>query len=670
MTTEDVLRATQHFLRGARRSDDDDARINAVRIRMPNVRAKIDQLPEAAMQKAQLVRSSTEFFNKGASATQEFLDRTARGWTVDAELSNRSSVVLTRGPNEVVVAYRGTKWNQIQDVMHNAATLAGAEEFSTQTAEARAQMRAVLQKYGTLPSELLGYSRGGNLALTLGDEFGIRSTTYNPAISPKQLSSVSTTEHTIYRTTEDAVSTLLAFAKHKRNFTVSAIEPIVGLGDPKGVHDLQNFTSSGPRQPGGTERLMREGLLKGQQLAHFETVDAMATGVEREQSFTEALDDFNRTQGARQTVDVTESGRLGPRIHRQSGTVKYWRAAGGTFTPAEEAHLASNPSPPERPITPEAAEMGISHDPLTTKQIRYVASLGTEERASFMQTRRAELQAHHERVNASVRPHEEVIRAAMPRVSSLAVGVVGGVAAHALMENLDPDHHLHPVAAEGIEGAVSGGIGAASIAALGGSVALGPEVLAGAAAYVAGAESQKAITKGLRASGMDEEGAEAVGSVSGGAIGGLAAVGTSIGATIAADVLLGFEVGAMGGLPGAIVGAGVGLTLGAATGAIGYLHARAGRDAQHEEEREETMMRVQDEVATAGVQAVIPQRPPSANPPRPPGSRTPVVVLGNRHVAAEVHAAGVGLQARRYHELLGSRGGTTAAPPRRISLRP
>ena len=117
--------------------------------------------------------------------------------------------------------------------------------------------------------------------------------------------------------------------------------------------------------------------------------------------------------------------------------------------------------------------------------------------------------------------------------------------------------------------------------------------------------------------------------------------------------------------------AGVGLTLGVATGAIGYLHARAGRDAQYEEEREQTMMRVQDEVATAGVQAVMPQRPPSASPPRPPGSHTPVVVLGNRHVASEVHAAGVGLQARRYHDLLGSRGGNpTAAPPRMISLRP
>ena len=41
MTTEDVLRATQHYLRGARRSDDDDARINAVRIRMPNVRPSL-----------------------------------------------------------------------------------------------------------------------------------------------------------------------------------------------------------------------------------------------------------------------------------------------------------------------------------------------------------------------------------------------------------------------------------------------------------------------------------------------------------------------------------------------------------------------------------------------------------------------------------------------------
>ena len=53
----------------------------------------------------------------------------------------------------------------------------------------------------------------------------------------------------------------------------------------------------GARQPGGVERLAAEGVRKGQMLAHFETLDAMASGVEAGKTFTQALDDFNRSNG-------------------------------------------------------------------------------------------------------------------------------------------------------------------------------------------------------------------------------------------------------------------------------------------------------------------------------------------------------------------------------------
>ena len=417
------------------------------------------------------------------------------------------------------------------------------------------------------------------MAMTLGDEFRVKTTTFNPFVTPRQLATKSTVEHTIFRTTEDVASSLLAFSKHKANYRVSAIEPI-GETSVKvtSMHSLKHFTTAGPRQPGGLQRLMVGEIEKGQQLAHLETLDAMKTGVESGKTFTQALDDFNRTDGKRQLVDVTEEGKLGPRVHSKRGPVEYWKVSGGKFTDEETAHLKSNPSPPERVIHPGAAEFGVTHDPLTKAQIEHVASLSAEQRTSMMTARRADLAAHSQLTNAAAEPHARVMRAIMPRTSSVGVGVATGFAAHAVMEGIDPDHRLHPVASEGVEGAISGVMGASAMAALGGSVAMGPEALAGAAAYVAGAESQRAITGALRHGGMDEEGAEAVGSVSGGAIGGVTAVATGVGAAILSDVVFGTTLGtAVGGPVGAALGAGVGVLVGGVAGAIGYLSGRAGR---------------------------------------------------------------------------------------------
>ena len=555
----------------------------ALPFRMPaRLRPNLAALPESAMQRANMVRASTEAYKRGFAAAQEYIDRSPslRGWTVDRELSNRSSLVLERD-GVTRIAYRGTQWSNVPDVVHNGQAFVFREGFSEQMQEAGAQIRRVRAKYGNLPSELLGYSRGGGMAMHLGDEFGIRTTTFNPFVSPLQLSSTSAVPHQIYRTTEDAVSSLLAFARSKRNYRVNAIHPIRGMDGPRDMHSLRQFTSAGTRTPGELEVMMRQGLVHGQQLAHLETLDAMANGVELGQTFADALDDFNLSQGARQRVDVTEDGRLGPRIHKGSGTVRHWKAAGGTFTAAEEEHLARAPVPNERPIHPEAEAMGVSHDPLTEAQIEHVASLTSEERAAFMQGRRAEMQEHHARMNASAQPHEAMVKAMMPRPTSVATGIVSGLAAHAIVSGIDPDNHLHPVVSEAVEGATAGAIGAGVASAVGASVALGPEMLAGAAGAVAGTETTKAVTGALERGGMGEEGAEAIGSVTGGGVGGLVSAVTAIGAGVATDLALGTELGfAAGGPLGAAIGAGVGFTVGAIAGGIGWLFGHAGR---HEE---------------------------------------------------------------------------------------
>ena len=543
----------------------------------PKLRPNTKSLSIEEMDKARMIRAGKTFYKQGLLAAQAQLDATlspeARGWRIDPELSSNEGLVLEKD-GRVRVAYRGTDFSNVNDIVTDAAATAGVEKLAPQMRESRIQIEEVYAKYGRLPSELLGYSKGGAHAMYIGDLFGISSTSYNPLVGRKQLMSKSSTPHTIIRTVEDPVSALLALAKGKKNFTVKGIDPIFGLGDPKNAHELTHFTSAGARQPGGIEQLMHEGVRKGQMLSHLETLDHFKTAQEQGLSFTEALDKFNTSNGATQRVDVLEDGSLGPRIHKEAGSVKYWRDTGGTFTAMEQAHLDSNPVPPKRVYSDEAKAMGL-HEELTEAQRRYVTSLSPEERKTFMRQQRTSMEQHNNTLSESVRPHETVIKAMMPKAGSLATGAVAGLAAHAVMNVVDPDHKMNRIAEEATEGAIAGGIGVGAASALGASAALGPEILAGAAGYVAGAESASAITSALERGGMNRGGAEAIGGVSGGAIGGVTTAGVGVATTVLGSMAFGAEageaVGIVGGPVGMAAGAVGGAALGAAIGGIGVL---------------------------------------------------------------------------------------------------
>ena len=553
---------------------------------VPSLRPNTQTLTVEERMKAQMIRVGRTAYRKGFPAAQSEIDSgPLRGWTIDTELSSAEGLVLTKG-REIRVAYRGTDFTNLNDLVTDAAAAAGYERFAPQMIQSRLQIEAIEAKYGRLPTELLGYSKGGAHAMAMGDRFGIPSTSYNPLVGRKQLMSKSEVPHTIIRTVEDPVSTTLALARGKKNYTVKAIDPIRGLGDPKDAHELTHFTSAGPRQPGGIDALMMDGVRKGQQLAHLETLDAMKTGVEQGKTFTQALDDFNRSNGTAQRVDVLEDGSLGPRIHRESGTVKYWKDSGGTLTAEEEAHLNANPPPPPRELSDEARAMGLGEE-LTDAQRRYVTSLSTSERTEYMKEQRTSLQQNTELINESVLPHQTVLKALIPRTTTLATGAVAGVVAHATMNAIDPNHRMNRVAEEATEGAIAGGIGVGAASAVGASAALGPEVLAGASAYIAGSESGRAITSAMERAGVSRGTAEAVGGVSGGAIGGATASAVASGATIAGSMAFGAEageaLGVVGGPIGMVAGALGGTVIGAAIGGIGYLfsHPLFGGSHQH-----------------------------------------------------------------------------------------
>ena len=293
--------------------------------------------------------------------------------------------------------------------------------------------------------------------------------------------------------------------------------------------------------------------------------------------------------------------------------------------------------------------MGIGQE-LTSAQIDHVNSMSTSERATFMRSQRAAVTAHMSSIDASVKPHETVIRNMMPKTSSLATGAVSGLAAHAIMNTIDPDHKMNAVASEATEGAIAGGMGALGAGALGASASLGPEIFAGAAAYMAGAESSKAITSALVRGGMDEDTAEGIGGVSGGAIGGVTASAVGTAGTVGGAMLFGTEmgeaIGMVGGPIGMALGAAMGATIGAAIGGIGYLMSHVGN--HHHDDRVSAPPEVQ---AVEQARQEMLSRPSNVR-----AQMLPAQVQSTLPTGGAVFASRPGAVMARAHDLLG--GGT------------
>jgi hypothetical protein len=314
------------------------------------------------------------------------------------------------------------------------------------------------------------------------------------------------------------------------------------------------------------EKMSHELIGKGQNLGHVETYDAMRQGVENGQTFTQALDEFNKTQGNVQRVDVTVDGGLGERIHRSAPTVRYWMDSGGSFTPREEAHLRMQPVPKKVPMSSEARSMGISDGDTILPSQKAIMNRSPESRKQFVEQKRTDFKQAVDSLNVKTNVLHEHIKAAMPTSEGVGVGLVTGFAADKTIDSIDPDHKLSQVGDEALKGGLSG-LGSAAIL----GTAAAPEVAAGGAAWVAGTESSKAITKGTHS--------EAAGNVLGGAIGGATAAATagavgaglSVGAAVAGGAELGTALGSVVPGVGNLIGLGVGATVGAAIGGIGYL---------------------------------------------------------------------------------------------------
>ena len=524
----------------------------------PNV---TDLTPEQVM-KSKLVKGSKIAYESGYEEAQAYLDKEGIPYDIDTSLSSKESLVLL-GDDGVKIAYRGTKIQNVSDVSADAMIAAGVEEHHPQFKNAEEQFRLVTEKYGS-PNELLGYSLGGNKAITLGNKYGVETTTFNPFLGQNLVKSISDVTHNIVRTTEDFASLGLGIAKGK--FKVSSILPHQDKLNPIEAHELSNFTETSARRPGATETLLNAVAKAGGKAGEYELIDSIKTAQEKGQSFTEFVHEFNGRTGQDTTPDG--SSLAGPRMHRNSKWVKYWEegknegSSSPSFTAEEEAHFDS--------ISESEQVYDQSIRPRERESFRNSTQ---EQRASKIKESHEALETLMEAANMHTEMHTASANALKRTVhpTNLATGIAGGVASSLALNAVDPEHKMEEHARttlEGVGAGLSTEIGAAALAGTALSAgSLGIAGVAGGASYLAGSEASKLTTTGLHAAGLNKDASEAIGSTVGGGVGGAAAVGTAIGGA----AILGAEIGELGGPIGMAVGAGVGSLLGLGSWAIGKL---------------------------------------------------------------------------------------------------
>ena len=489
-----------------------------------------DKLTPEQVNKAKLAKASDVFHEEGTAKTEAYLRDNNLDYTVDWMLSNDSGLVLIdNASGKAVVAYRGTDLNTPADWATGYAMLKNEEDQDRVFKDGKTQMEEVIQEYGA-PSELIGFSRGGTLAMTLGNEFGVNTTSFNPFVNKNLATTLlSDANHTIIRTTTDPVS--IGANLPNPNFKTIQIAPKADSLNPMTNHALKQFLDNdSPRRQPPIEKLAEFAQSAGKAQSELLTLKEMGQAINEGKSFSEFLSDFS-------PADI-RGGSLSTRIYEGSNFTSFWQDAGGSFNQVEQAHLANTPKGTSTETGTTAQHRAEFAAMTPEQQQAKIDELGeTVNKAvqSLDQYQSGERQVAelYDTTKLSPSISESASTAFTEQLSgaSLASGFIGSYVGNKVVQTLDPNQKLKAQGDEAVSGFLAGGIGAA----LAGGALL-PAAIAGSAGMLAGSETTRALEK----AGVGKTGAQTLGGATGGATAGLAAA--TIGAGGAA--LAGAELGA------------------------------------------------------------------------------------------------------------------------------
>ena len=207
-----------------------------------------DNMPQEDMEYSIASQLSYQYYdnNNDAEQIQRALDTYLDGYTFDPEYSTNNASTFIRPDGTAIIAYRGTRPTNFDDINTDAAILAGQHRSNDphpRFVEAVNHYNYVKAKYDNV--DLTGHSLGGTLADYVGRMHDERSVVFNPGETPFSLSVIPASESKtrIYRTnTFDIVSFANSMYPHAQNIRV--VPQTVSSSDLFGSHSLVNFLPS------------------------------------------------------------------------------------------------------------------------------------------------------------------------------------------------------------------------------------------------------------------------------------------------------------------------------------------------------------------------------------------------------------------------------------------
>lgn len=559
------------------------------------VKANTREVTSETSDKAVLTRAGTLYAREGQNSARGYLSQMGLdNYTILPESTSEALVLQNKNTGKVKIAFRGTLipkelkevGTTAGDVGTDLAIMTGYEEQTPQYERADKLVKDMKAKYDV--DELLGYSLGGAKAMSLGDKYGLDTTTFNPLVGRNHVTAQETSaKHTIHRTTEDMPSLGVGLID-RENVKVKSYYPHKSnMFNVKKTHNIENFMRQRGKARSGAsniDNLTDVAFKGGIRAGEIETMSSMANFIDdreetrpplprfgkkmtdaekarfeafKEPTFTEFVHKFNKGGNG---VDTNTEGELLPtvRMTDKSTWGKLWKAAGGEYTP-EEMEIFRNSEIPE-------SEPAISRD-----MAQRIANTDKEGRQKIFDDHMEHLNNIHDQL-AEATDASEIMPLrnegqTLGFGASTGISLLGGLAAEGLVSGaekltnykIDDSRDVRT----GVVGGLGGGLGAMGIGALAGETVAAPELAAataiGAGSSIVGKEASKLAEKA-------GAGKFVAGEAGGASAGATAGVGTALagGALAGAEAGVPLDAETLG--MASVVGAGIG----AGISAIGY----------------------------------------------------------------------------------------------------
>jgi hypothetical protein len=220
-----------------------------------------DSMPREDMEYAIASQLAYDYYdnNNDAEQIQRALDTYLENYTFDPEYSTNNASTFIRPDGTAIIAYRGTRVTNFDDLNTDASILAGqhrTDDPHPRFVEAVNHYNFVKSKYNSV--DLTGHSLGGTLADYVGRMNDERAVVFNPGETPFSLSVIpqsQTSRTRIYRTnTFDVISFANSLYPHAQSIRIVPQIKGTGIFDSwLNSHSLINFLPSQNMLPLSTE---------------------------------------------------------------------------------------------------------------------------------------------------------------------------------------------------------------------------------------------------------------------------------------------------------------------------------------------------------------------------------------------------------------------------------